>query len=1110
MPPMAAPTLDGRTTGDTEWRGAASLTGWADAILGVANGDGTVVAVGHDAANLYVRFTCPIPEKFRLNKVVYASFPLKMTIKERDGDVDQDDHVGVTLSPAGRTNMYRIAVNGLGTVRDSCDDDVAWNGQWKIEQSRDDFAWTVEMAIPLSQFGAGIAEDQAWGVNFTHGARHIELLDSVWAYQPATQHPLSEMVLSTKPIAVSLDSWGQLSEGVLALRAQVANFTPQAQAGTMDVTVRDLAGDTKPVFGPEQTGWSVQPGGQQELTARMDAGGPLCGKVAVVVRDARGQSLLEHDLPFVFSREMSVETRFIPTPSLLQLVMDLGSPAALKKVAGGTVRVVSVEDAKEVLAQPLPALTRAFSTTDIDAASLPPGHYEVAVELSMGATKATLKDRFVKEPPPRWLGNTIGITDSVPVPWTPLKTAQAKAQPGDSARQAAELTVSCWGRDYTFGAAGFPKQINVQGQDILAGPVRIFADTGHGPMPLRTGSCRVTEETGSRVTFKSIGEAGGLRILAETWIEFDGFVWNTFQIRSDSSTPPQISGLSIEIPLKKQFATLWWHPALARGMLNGRMGAPPDKPWAGEPLNFLRLGDEEHGIQFCYESVGNWRAKPGQGQELIPGEDEYVLRYNLIGQPTRPDKPLEFSLGYMALPCRPRSEVFRRINANNQWSGGRVWPDMATMEKHRWIFQTYIFESGWQGRRDSNYFNLWNREVFDADLPARLRKEAFASWDANHFVRTLYYQGSVNDANTPEYRAYRFEWKGTPGNAPYIAPDPKTREKPVMASVCQQSRSYVDFQLWNMDKAVRELSDNGKIPMCGYQDCGGHPLCMNTLHGCPAEGHFPVLANRQWAKRVYVMFKAINPLNQLYIHTGGESAMNWCGFFDVIVEGEQFTAEYLGAQVNDPSLPNDYTRLFSLDRFRVQCQPYAWGPDRFFLTQFHEWMHQQPDEARGCMGHLWGLSMVHDVPVWASLPPANVIRGIAELGWDDQVTFIPYWRKRTGIEMQTSEKLLVASGWRRGEGNLLVLVLNDGDEPAKGELRVDFARFGFKPGDVQCRDYGPAGLAYPDAMFTASMKKDRENADLQQLPVIDTTISSDAGVPVEIGRHSFKMLRFHP
>jgi len=484
-----------------------------------------------------------------------------------------------------------------------------------------------------------------------------------------------------------------------------------------------------------------------------------------------------------------------------------------------------------------------------------------------------------------------------------------------------------------------------------------------------------------------------------------------------------------------------------------------------------------------------------------------VLRYNLIGQTTKLDKPLEFALGYMALPCRPRGDLFRRIDANGMWSGKRGGSGKAEMEKRNWLWWTYTY-GGWTGRGECNYINFWNPEVFEPDYLQKFKEKNDILWEKDRRALCIYYQGGTTDANTPEYRTYRFEWKPVPGNAPYVPPDPKTRDKLIFGSVCHNSRSYRDFYAWCLDKALRYVSDNGKIPVSGYQDCGGVFLCMNTLHGCPADGHTTILADREWAKRIYTIFKTISPLNQLYVHTGGVSTMSSHSFFDMMTEGEQFTAGYLAARVNDPSLPKDYTKLLNLERYRAQCQPYAWGPDRYYLTQFWQWMEKEPDEARGCIGHLWGLSLCHDTPNWGCWTPACVARAIAELGWDDKVEFIPYWRKQTGIEVKAPVSPVVASGWQRGQGHLLVMVMNDSDQAAQGELKIDFARFGFKPGEVKCRDYGGTGLAYPDALFTYQVKAQKD-VDPQLLPVQDTVVQAGAGVPVELGRHSFKLLRFY-
>ena len=137
-----------------------------------------------------------------------------------------------------------------------------------------------------------------------------------------------------------------------------------------------------------------------------------------------------------------------------------------------------------------------------------------------------------------------------------------------------------------------------------------------------------------------------------------------------------------------------------------------------------------------------------------------------------------------------------------------------------------------------------------------------------------------------------------------------------------------------------------------------------------------------------------------------------------------------------------------------------------------------------------------------------MLRAISEVKWDDNVVFIPYWRKQTGIEVKASVSPVVASGWQCGQGSLLVMVFNDSDQAAKGEVKVDFARFGFKSGEIKCRDYGNAGLAYPDALFAWQVKA-HTGVDPQKLPVQDTVLQSGAAVPVELGRHSFKLLRFY-
>ena len=135
----------------------------------MANNDGTRVSVGHAGDTLYVLFRCPIPEKFRFNKVVYASIPLKMTAKEKDGDIFQDDYVGVCLTPPGSRDVYFLGVNGAGspataataTCRGmasgrSSSRATTTSGPWSLR-----FRWLSLGAPPLADAGLG-RQFRAW------------------------------------------------------------------------------------------------------------------------------------------------------------------------------------------------------------------------------------------------------------------------------------------------------------------------------------------------------------------------------------------------------------------------------------------------------------------------------------------------------------------------------------------------------------------------------------------------------------------------------------------------------------------------------------------------------------------------------------------------------------------------------------------------------------------------------------------------------------------------------------------------------------------------------------------------------------------------------------
>ena len=148
--------------------------------------------------------------------------------------------------------------------------------------------------------------------------------------------------------------------------------------------------------------------------------------------------------------------------------------------------------------------------------------------------------------------------------------------------------------------------------------------------------------------------------------------------------------------------------------------------------------------------------------------------------------------------------------------------------------------------------------------------------------------------------------------------------------------------------------------------------------------------------------------------------------------------------------------------------------------------------------------------MWSAGTPAHIPRAARELGWDEQVEFIPYWRTGTGIDVTSSVDPVVASGWRRGDGNLMVMIVNDSDKPDSCRLKIDFARYGFKSGPVTCRDYGASGLGYPDSVFMPeqSRRTPPHYIEPDELEVKEFSVEEGKDIPVEVKEHSYRLLRF--
>lgn len=165
---QAAPVIDGRTD-DPCWAQCPVLE-----LKKVGSLDPptqrTEARLGYDDHALYVAFRC----------FEDAADKLVATVKERDGNVYQDDCVEFFLGPhADPAHYYHLLVNAVGTQRDDVGADAAWNAKWQSAVARDDSGWSVEIALPFDQLMLLPDAPAEWGINFCREEQpHGEL--STW------------------------------------------------------------------------------------------------------------------------------------------------------------------------------------------------------------------------------------------------------------------------------------------------------------------------------------------------------------------------------------------------------------------------------------------------------------------------------------------------------------------------------------------------------------------------------------------------------------------------------------------------------------------------------------------------------------------------------------------------------------------------------------------------------------------------------------------------------------------------------------------------------------------------------------------------------------------
>jgi hypothetical protein len=152
-----APVIDG-SLDDACWRDCPRLSGFTQVVH--ARGRArypTEAMVCFDGKVLFFGIVCPESEPMGTLRAVHHA---------RDGDVWSDDSVELFLDPGRRLSpYYHFTVNTNAARYDGQGMDKGWDGEWSAAAQLGPGQYTLEVAIPLAQFGPCPQAGDVWGLN---------------------------------------------------------------------------------------------------------------------------------------------------------------------------------------------------------------------------------------------------------------------------------------------------------------------------------------------------------------------------------------------------------------------------------------------------------------------------------------------------------------------------------------------------------------------------------------------------------------------------------------------------------------------------------------------------------------------------------------------------------------------------------------------------------------------------------------------------------------------------------------------------------------------------------------------------------------------------------
>ena len=620
-----------------------------------------------------------------------------------------------------------------------------------------------------------------------------------------------------------------------------------------------------------------------------------------------------------------------------------------------------------------------------------------------------------------------------------------------------KFIVSASNRVCTFGENSMPESILVNGNELLAAPIRLAGSEQGEPMEFRTDY--ETNESAAFISKRSDEEVllcGALQtkrfiLNHKVRFSFDGCmdivlsimpagktVAEVFGVESGKKPAYELDSLALEIPLRRE-ALLHYslYPAnevlLADGTVLPKSpmsssGKIPDQDMYFPFEALLWFGCEECGLGIYADNPkGRELNDAKRALELVRSEDgNYLLRVRLLDHhPTEWPAPYEsgcyrypplsFRFGLQATPVKDFPKDPYIHNALH----------LDCFIKTPGDYLDFLSENGRFDRLKQKGVNTlilhekWNRQqnCFDPSGYSRFQIRRIVEECHARGIRVLTYFGyemSTLDADFEDlFPSVREEVGGRPAGGWYRVPFQRDY------NVCYNSEAAE-----RMLKGIADVMDTCHTDGV-YLDGTATPIyCCNARHGCgwtdengKAQGSYPVTAVRSLFRRLYetVRFRG----GYISVHAYGCVNFTALPYIDQSWYGENLQFDYITGNFSD--VPLDYFRAEYTGRnmgvpveFIAYEKRPVWNFENALAICLPHGILPRPNDIEGPLELMSGIwSILEHFPV-------------------SQSEWCPYWKNGA----QTSHEKVKASYYRyrslSGKVSLLMFLANTSCQKASG------------------------------------------------------------------------------